>query len=79
MARLFISYSRKDIDAVRKLTQAFSDQGMECWVDWEDIPPTVDWWQEVEKGIEESDIFVFNISPDSVGSPRYANRKSNMP
>ncbi|MGE5376701.1 MAG: toll/interleukin-1 receptor domain-containing protein, partial [Bacteroidota bacterium] len=68
MTKLFISYSRKDIDAVRKLTQAFSAQGMEFWIDWEGIPPTVDWWPEVEKGIEESDIFVFNISPDSINS-----------
>jgi WD40 repeat protein len=68
LTKLFISYSRKDIEAVRKLTQAFSEQGMEFWIDWEGIPPTVDWWREIEKGIEEADIFVFNISPDSVNS-----------
>jgi len=37
-------------------------------IDWEDIPPTVEWWKEIEKGIEESGVFLFLISPDSVNS-----------
>ncbi|MBL0345257.1 MAG: toll/interleukin-1 receptor domain-containing protein [Anaerolineales bacterium] len=37
-------------------------------MDWEGIPPTVDWWREVEKGIEEADVFLFLISPDSAAS-----------
>src|SRR5215208_6247339 len=68
MASLFISYSRKDIEAARKLTEAFKGQGLDFWIDWEGIPPTVDWWKEIEKGIEEADIFLFLLSPDSAGS-----------
>ena len=41
---------------------------MDFWVDWEGIPPTVDWWKEIEKGIEEADAFIFLISPDSAAS-----------
>ena len=68
MASLFISYSRKDIETARKLTKAFEGQGLDFWIDWEGIPPTVDWWKEIEKGIEEADIFLFLISPDSTKS-----------
>jgi WD40 repeat protein len=68
MATLFVSYSRKDIDAARKLTQSFNDQGLDYWIDWEGIPPTVDWWKEIAKGIEEADIFLFLLSPDSAKS-----------
>jgi WD40 repeat protein len=68
MASLFISYSRKDIEAARKLTAALKDQALDFWIDWEGIPPTVDWWKEIEKGIEEADIFLFLISPDSCKS-----------
>jgi WD40 repeat protein len=68
LASLFISYSRKDIDTARKLTQSFHDQGLDFWIDWEGIPPTVDWWKEIAKGIEEADIFLFLISPDSARS-----------
>src|SRR4030095_8756340 len=68
MSSLFISYSRKNIEAARKLTEAFKGQDLDFWIDWEGIPPTVDWWKEIEKGIEEADIFLFLISPDSCRS-----------
>ena len=68
MASLFISYSRKDKEVARKLTEAFQGQGLDFWIDWEGIPPTVDWWKEIEKGIEEADIFLFLLSPNSASS-----------
>jgi WD40 repeat protein len=68
MASLFISYSRKDIEDARRLTEAFKSQDLDFWIDWEGIPPTVDWWKEIQKGIEEADIFLFLLSPDSVRS-----------
>ncbi len=68
MASLFISYSRKNIEAARKLSEAFKGQDLDFWIDWEGIPPTVDWWKQIEKGIEEADIFFFLISPDACKS-----------
>ncbi|HEY3472966.1 MAG TPA: toll/interleukin-1 receptor domain-containing protein, partial [Anaerolineales bacterium] len=68
MASLFISYSRKDREAARKLTEAFHNQDLDFWIDWEGIEPTVDWWREIEKGIEGADNFLFLISPDSASS-----------
>jgi hypothetical protein len=68
MNQLFISYSRKDTEFARRLTESFAAQNMEAWVDWQDIPPSVDWFKEIEKGIEETDVFIFIISPDSVQS-----------
>jgi hypothetical protein len=68
MNQLFISYSRKDTEFARQLAENFSAQNMEAWVDWEDIPPTVDWMKEIERGIEEADIFIFIVSPDSIRS-----------
>ena len=68
MASLFISYSRKDKESARKLTEAFQGQDLDFWIDWEGIPPTVDWWKEIEKGIEEADIFLFLLSPNSASS-----------
>jgi WD40 repeat protein len=68
MASLFISYSRRDIESARKLSEAFKGQDLDFWIDWEGIPPTVEWWEEIEKGIEEADIFLFLLSPDSAKS-----------
>jgi WD40 repeat protein len=65
MTSLFISYSRKDVEAARRLAEAFRGQQIDFWIDWEGIPPTVDWWKEIEKGIEGADVFLFLISPDS--------------
>src|SRR6185436_14909945 len=68
MAKVFISYSRKDIEFAKRLTRELQKSDLDFWIDWEGIPPTVDWWKEIEKGIEEADIFLFLISPDSTKS-----------
>lgn len=68
MAKVFISYSRKDVDFAKQLTEELQKSNNDFWIDWEGIPPTVDWWKEIEKGIEDSDAFLFLISPDSARS-----------
>jgi hypothetical protein len=69
MSDVFISYSRTDGFFVRKLHDALKERNRECWVDWSDIPPTVDWREEIFDGIGAADNFVFVISPESVSSP----------
>ena len=69
MARVFISYSRRDTDFVRKLNDALVAHNREAWVDWKDIPLTAEWQQEIFTNIEAADNFIFIISPDSVSSP----------
>jgi WD40 repeat protein len=68
VAKLFVSYSRKDSIAARKLIESFKSMGQEVWVDWEAIPPAVDWLEQIFRGIEEADAFIFMISPDSIAS-----------
>jgi WD40 repeat protein len=65
---VFISYSRRDLDFVRKLCGALVARGKDAWVDWEDIPPTAEWLEEVFQAIESSDNFLFVITPDSLTS-----------
>ena len=69
MARVFISYSRRDINFVRQLNDALVAHKREAWVDWKDIPLTAEWQQEILINIETADSFVFVISPDSASSP----------
>jgi hypothetical protein len=68
MPDVFVSYSRKDKPFVEKLVQNFQQQGLDVWVDWEDIPFASEWWDEIQRGIESSQKAVFVVSPDSVGS-----------
>lgn len=65
---VMISYSRHDKPFVQKLEAAISKTGRETWVDWDDISPTVDWWEEIKAGIEAAHIFLFIISPASIES-----------
>lgn len=68
MTNIFVSYSRRDTDFVRKFHQALVDAGRSVWVDWEGIPLTADWRAEIELAIESADNFIFVISPNSVTS-----------
>ncbi len=66
MTDVFISYSRKDKDFVRRLDEALVKHNRDSWVDWKDIPPAADWLKEIYGAIEEANTFVFIVSPDSI-------------
>lgn len=68
LSDVMISYSRKDKDFVQQLTDALKQNGREVWVDFDDIPYSAEWWQEIEAGIEGANAFIFVISPDSINS-----------
>ncbi|NEO35990.1 MAG: TIR domain-containing protein [Moorea sp. SIOASIH] len=70
---VFISYSRADSDFARQLNEALQMQGKSTWFDQESIPPGSDFQQEIYRGIENSDNFLFIISPRSVNSPYCAD------
>ena len=54
MADVFVSYLRKDKDFVRQVHDALVQLRREEWVDWEDIPLTAEWLQEIYAGIDIS-------------------------
>ncbi|HEY5999935.1 MAG TPA: toll/interleukin-1 receptor domain-containing protein, partial [bacterium] len=66
MAKLFVSYSRKDSATSRKIIEALVKMEHDIWVDWEDIPPAVNWMDQILRGIEGVDAFIFLVSPDSI-------------
>ena len=68
MADVFISYSRKDIEFAQRIHHELEARDRQPWVDWQDIPPTAEWLDEVYAGIQAADTFLFIISPDSVVS-----------
>ena len=66
--KVFISYSRKDKEFVRRLDEALRRRGREAWVDWEGIRPTEEFMQAIYGVIEGADTFIFVLTPDSVTS-----------
>eukprot|EP01006_Ploeotia_vitrea_P032885 TRINITY_DN65078_c0_g1_i2.p1 TRINITY_DN65078_c0_g1~~TRINITY_DN65078_c0_g1_i2.p1 ORF type:complete len:108 (+),score=22.48 TRINITY_DN65078_c0_g1_i2:288-611(+) len=65
---VMISYSRKDKSFCKALYDALAVDDRSIWIDWEDIPPSADWLDEIHKGIETSDCFLVVLSPDSIKS-----------
>ena len=68
MSHIFISYSRKDLDFAQKIVDALAENNLDTWIDWKSIPKGEDWEQEIYRGIEGADAFLFLLSPASVTS-----------
>ncbi len=66
--RLFISYSRKDMNFVDGLEAALRARGFEPLVDRTEISAFEPWWERVEALIAGADTIVFVLSPDAVAS-----------
>jgi hypothetical protein len=67
-ARVFISYSRKDMAFADRLDAALKKRGINPLIDRTDIYVFEDWWQRIESLIVQADTVVFVMSPDSVSS-----------
>ena len=67
MSEIFISYSRRDKTFVEKFLKALNENGYpadQIWVDWEDIPASSKWEDEIRKGVEASNSIIFILSPE---------------
>ncbi len=69
---VFVSYSRKDGDFARLVNEQLQLNGKTTWFDQESIAAGSDFAAEIYKGIDNSDNFLFLISPASIESP-YCN------
>jgi TIR domain len=68
MSSVFVSYSRRDRDAVAAMVSALRAAGDEVWVDLDDIVPSAVWMEEIKTAIANADSVMFVVSPDSVSS-----------
>jgi tetratricopeptide (TPR) repeat protein len=67
-ARIFISYSRKDMAFADRLEAALNVRGFEPLIDRTEIYAFEDWWKRIEGLIGRADTVVFVLSPDAVAS-----------
>lgn len=68
MEKIFISYSRKDIDFVRKLAEDLEKADYDVWWDITDLHGGVDWPRAIPAAIEASKYFIIVLSPNSAAS-----------
>src|SRR5258708_1577654 len=67
-ARVFISYSRKDMAFADRLEAAIRARGFEPLIDRSEIYAFEDWWKRIEALISRADTVVFVLSPDAANS-----------
>src|ERR1700691_1920789 len=67
-ARIFISYSRKDMAFADRLEAGLKARGFETLIDRTEIYAFEDWWQRIQALIGKADTIVFVLSPDAVAS-----------
>src|SRR6202035_5418696 len=67
-ARIFISYSRKDMAFADRLDAALKARGFEPLIDREEIYAFEDWWERIQNLIGQAGTVVFVLSPDAVTS-----------
>src|SRR5947209_1706909 len=67
-AKVFLSYSRKDIAFVDQLDAALKARGFEPLIDRTEIYAFEEWWKRIEALIARADTVVFVLSPDAVAS-----------
>src|SRR5512138_1965722 len=67
-AKIFISYSRKDMNFADRLEAALKSRGFEPLIDRSDIYAFEEWWKRIEALIARADTVVFVLSPDAVAS-----------
>jgi hypothetical protein len=67
-ARVFISYSRKDMAFADWLEAALKARGFEPLIDRTEIYAFEDWWSRIQALISRADTVVFVLSPDAVAS-----------
>lgn len=65
MPQIFISYSRKDIDFVRKLAGDLEKAGYDVWWDLTDLRGGDDWPRVIPAAIEASQYVIVVLSPNS--------------
>lgn len=64
MRRVFVSYSRNNLDAVTQLIEDMQAVGIDAWHD-QTLTGGQRWWDNILANIRECDIFVFALSPES--------------
>ncbi len=61
-AFVFLIYAHTDKEAVHKLYQRLTENGIHVWLDTEDLKPGQNWQHEIRRAIIKSDVVVVCLS-----------------
>ncbi len=69
LVKIFISYSSCDLGVATNISSDLEQHGKKCWIAPRDIPPGMEYGEEIIRGIESSDAFILILSEASNASP----------
>lgn len=64
MKRVFVSYSRNNLEAVTQLVEDLQAVDIDVWHD-QTLAGGQRWWDDILANIRQCDIFIFSLSPES--------------
>jgi curli biogenesis system outer membrane secretion channel CsgG len=67
-SKIFVSYSRRDKEAVMRCVELFRVNGIDAWVDESGINASSEWAEQIVHAITECDVFILFLSKTSVES-----------
>jgi hypothetical protein len=65
--KVFVSYSRSNLDAITELIQDLKAVGIDAWYD-QTLTGGQRWWNNILCHIRDCDVFIFALSPESLDS-----------
>eukprot|EP00823_Brevimastigomonas_motovehiculus_P002896 TRINITY_DN171_c0_g1_i1.p1 TRINITY_DN171_c0_g1~~TRINITY_DN171_c0_g1_i1.p1 ORF type:complete len:484 (+),score=112.90 TRINITY_DN171_c0_g1_i1:23-1474(+) len=70
-ASVMVSFDPKDLTVVKSVCMPLSTIDERAfWIDWDGMPPSEEWTEEIYKAIEQSDVFLCFLSPDYIQSEK---------
>ena len=69
--RIFLSYASQDREAARAIELGLREQGHDVFFDRDDLPAGEEFHNRIRAAIEQSDLLVFLVTPDSVDAGSY--------
>ena len=53
---------------MKKLHDSFTKENIGVWIDYQDIPKSVDWWESIQAGIEHVNVCIVCMSREFLES-----------
>lgn len=72
-SQIYISYSRRDQDIAKRLSQDLTASGTQVWLDVASIRAGERWDRSIQEAMTNSDVLLLLVSPDSMASNNVAD------
>ena len=73
--KVFLCHAHEDKPAVRGVYKRLVTEGVDAWLDEEELLPGQDWDKEIMKALQESDAIIICLSKTSVSREGYVQRE----